>query len=51
MFVSEAAYYYNQKRLSDKTICMQAVQGPEGRYRHYDVHSLFGHQQIKISLG
>jgi hypothetical protein len=33
-------------RLSQKTICMIAIQGdPENPYYHYDVHNLFGHTQ------
>ncbi|OQV19546.1 Sucrase-isomaltase, intestinal, partial [Hypsibius exemplaris] len=39
-------------RLSDKTICMSAVQkdGNGDLHSHYDVHSLYGHSQIKPSL-
>ena len=49
---TEAVYMYDDavnnytERLSYKTICMQSVHGADMEYRHYDVHSLNGHQQL-----
>ncbi|KAK7100863.1 probable maltase-glucoamylase 2 [Littorina saxatilis] len=44
-----AAYIHDwpdsRKALSDKTVCMNGVQGDRGQYRHYDVHSLYGWSQ------
>ena len=39
-------------RLSDKTICMAAVQYKDDRetYRHYDVHNLYGWSQMEPTL-
>jgi len=43
-------------RLSDRTLCMSAHQGPidpqtnQPMYRHYDVHSLYGWSQTKPTL-
>lgn len=34
--------------LAEKTVCMSARQG-DGAYRHYDVHSLYGWSQSKIT--
>lgn len=49
-----AAYQYDYgkqaNRLSDKTICMVARQGPNGVYKHYDVHSLYGWSQSLPTL-
>lgn len=62
MFVSVAVYNYDKEtverrkskehlaRLSDKTLCMIAVQGPRSQYTHYDVHSLYGASQIRPTL-
>ena len=57
--VSEAVYHYDDQtlserrtkaRLSDKTLCMIAVQGADSSYTHYDVHSLYGASQISPTL-
>jgi alpha-glucosidase (family GH31 glycosyl hydrolase) len=32
-------------QLSDKTLCMSAVQGENDEYKHFDVHSLYGYMQ------
>lgn len=40
----------NSKRISDKTICMRALQGENDEYIHYDVHSLYGWTQSKPTL-
>ncbi|XP_025110817.1 maltase-glucoamylase, intestinal-like [Pomacea canaliculata] len=49
-----AAYAYDSKDrralLSDKTLCMNAVQGERGEFRHYDVHSLYGWSQTAPTL-
>ncbi|XP_076463033.1 putative maltase-glucoamylase 2 [Babylonia areolata] len=49
-----AAYLYDtkdkRKRISDKTLCMNGVQGQHDEYRHYDVHSLYGWSQTPITL-
>ena len=49
-----AAYLYDtenvKKPLPDKTLCMNGVQGDQGQYRHYDVHSLYGWRQAPITL-
>ena len=49
-----AAYLYDneneKKPLPDKTLCMNGVQGDQGQYRHYDVHSLYGWSQTPITL-
>lgn len=49
----EAAYLHDSPgkpaRLSDKTICMSAVQGDSGQFRHYDVHSLYGYSETVIT--
>ena len=56
MRVSVAVYHYDKRdrgskaRLSDKTLCMIAVQGANSSYMHYDVHSLYGASQIYPSL-
>ncbi|GAV06643.1 hypothetical protein RvY_16599 [Ramazzottius varieornatus] len=42
---------YPVRRLSQKTICMNAVQNDGvNNYDHYNVHSLYGHSQIQPSL-
>ncbi|XP_076462036.1 maltase-glucoamylase-like [Babylonia areolata] len=50
----EAAYMHDspgkQARLSDKTLCMTAVQGERGEYRHYDVHNLYGYSETTATL-
>lgn len=38
------------RRLSDKTICMSALQGPARQFNHYDVHSLYGYSQSEPTL-
>lgn len=44
-------YLDDSKRLSDKTICMNAVQGEAAQqYSHYNVHSLYGWSQTQPSL-
>ncbi|KAK7100862.1 hypothetical protein V1264_023730 [Littorina saxatilis] len=49
-----AAYIHDwpdsRKALSDKTVCMNGVQGDRGQYRHYDVHSLYGWSQTAPTL-
>ena len=45
MYDSEGA----KIRLSDKTLCMEAVQA-NGSLRHYDVHNLYGHVQSQVTL-
>ncbi|CAF4158178.1 unnamed protein product [Rotaria sp. Silwood2] len=58
---TKAAYRWDQKierpgRLSDRTLCMTAVQGEidsetnKPKYRHYDVHNLYGWSQTKPTL-
>ena len=51
---TDAAYMYdsetNVKKISDKTLCMNGVQGEQGQYRHYDVHSLYGWSQTPYTL-
>ncbi|CAF0846134.1 unnamed protein product [Adineta steineri] len=58
---TKAVYRWDQKttranRLSDRTLCMSAPQGeldPETnqpKYRHYDVHNLYGWSQTKPTL-
>jgi hypothetical protein len=32
-------------KLSDKTLCMNAVQGENDEFKHFDVHSLYGYSQ------
>lgn len=38
------------KRLSDKTICMEAQQGEHREFSHYDVHNLYGWSQAQPTL-
>nr|KAG5709612.1 hypothetical protein BaRGS_001662 [Batillaria attramentaria] len=50
-----AAYLYdsadnNKVSISQKTLCMNGVQGEQGEYRHYDVHSLYGWSQTPSTL-
>ncbi|CAF0715427.1 unnamed protein product [Brachionus calyciflorus] len=49
---TKAVYRYDQyqkpARLSQKTLCMVGLQD-DGKYRHYDVHSLYGLKQSKIT--
>ena len=49
-----AAFVYDDKKrlaqISDKTVCMAGRQGENGKYKHYDVHSLYGWSQIKSTL-
>ena len=42
--------YGNRKRISDKTICMRALQGETDNYAHYDVHNLYGWSQTEPTL-
>nr|KAG5714023.1 hypothetical protein BaRGS_020351 [Batillaria attramentaria] len=48
-----AAYIFDTgnraAKLSDKTVCMNSVQGNTGEYRHYDVHSLYAWSQTRIT--
>ena len=52
--VSVAAYTNDggdhKAMISDKTVCMRAVQGELGQYKHYDVHSLYGWSQTVPTL-
>ena len=54
MSTSVAAYAYDGGKkinmISDKTICMRALQGEGGKYKHYDVHSLYGWSQTEPTL-
>ncbi|XP_050403277.1 maltase-glucoamylase [Patella vulgata] len=51
---TKAAYKHDNKdraeRISSKTICLSTVQGENGEYRHYDVHSLYGWSQTLPTL-
>ncbi|CAF1330225.1 unnamed protein product, partial [Rotaria sordida] len=58
---TKAAFRYDETmnrtgRLSDRTLCMTALQGEIDpgtgipKYRHYDVHSLYGWSQTKPTL-
>ncbi|CAM4768266.1 unnamed protein product [Rotaria magnacalcarata] len=58
---TKAAYRWDGKmsrpgRLSDRTLCMTALQGEidpktnKPKYRHYDVHNLYGWSQTKPTL-
>ncbi|CAF3769343.1 unnamed protein product [Rotaria sp. Silwood1] len=58
---TKAAFRYDETmnrtgRLSDHTLCMTALQGEidpgtgKPKYRHYDVHSLYGWSQTKPTL-
>ncbi|CAF4979557.1 unnamed protein product [Rotaria sp. Silwood1] len=58
---TKAAFRYDETmnrtgRLSDRTLCMTALQGEidpgtgTPKYRHYDVHSLYGWSQTKPTL-
>ena len=38
------------ERINTKTVCMNAVQGEHGEFRHYDVHSLYGWSETKPTL-
>ena len=39
----KASYLHSiDNKLSDKTLCMNGVQGENGQYRHFDVHNLYG---------
>jgi len=39
----KASYLHSDNnKLSDKTLCMNGVQGENGEYRHFDVHNLYG---------
>ena len=40
--------YGNMKRMSDKTLCMNARQN--GTFDHYDVHNLYGFSQSEPTL-
>ena len=51
----EAVYVHDDvganltERLSFKTICMQSVHGDQLRYKHYDVHNIYGHYQALVT--
>ncbi|XP_060598146.1 sucrase-isomaltase, intestinal-like [Ruditapes philippinarum] len=49
-----AAFAYDHEgketMISDKTVCMRALQGDGGKYKHYDVHSLYGWSQTEPTL-
>ncbi|UJR12095.1 hypothetical protein I4U23_016273 [Adineta vaga] len=58
---TKAVFHYDESmnrtsRLSDRTLCMAAVQGEinsnvdKAMYRHYDVHSLYGWSETKPTL-
>ncbi|XP_071117585.1 maltase-glucoamylase-like isoform X2 [Haliotis cracherodii] len=51
---TRASFHYDNAdrlaRISDKTICMTAVQGERGEYQHYNVHSLYGWSQTEPTL-
>ncbi|XP_069998750.1 maltase-glucoamylase-like [Penaeus vannamei] len=50
-YVTAAASVWGEdKRLSDKTLCMVARQGEERELRHYDVHNLYGWSETKPTL-
>jgi len=58
-YATMATYGFNEEarrsnragaRLSDKTLCMLAVQGDNQEYTHYDVHNLYGTSQIPSTL-
>ena len=36
--------------LNTKTVCMNAVQGENDEYLHYDVHSLYGWSESRPTL-
>ena len=39
----KASYLHRaDNKLSDKTLCMNGVQGETNQYRHFDVHNLYG---------
>ena len=40
----------NAVRMSDKTLCMIAVQGENDEFKHYDVHNLYGWSQTGVTL-
>lgn len=37
--------YRPDNKLSDNTICMNARQGENDEFSHFDVHNLYGHMQ------
>jgi alpha-glucosidase (family GH31 glycosyl hydrolase) len=41
---SKSSYIHNNNKLSDKTLCMTAVQGENNEYIHFDVHNMYGYQ-------
>ncbi|KAK2188014.1 hypothetical protein NP493_147g04047 [Ridgeia piscesae] len=53
---TKASFVYDNEstrlrgRLSDKTLCLATVHD-NGQLRHYDVHSLYGWQQTKVTHG
>ena len=53
-YVTVAAFVYDnadkKTMISEKTICMRAVQGDGDIYKHYDVHSLYGWSQTEPTL-
>lgn len=47
----KASYLHrDDNKLSDKTLCMNAVQGENGEYIHFDVHNLYGLSESKPTL-
>lgn len=41
---TKASYLYeNNKKLSQKTICMTGLHGENNEYKHFDVHNLYGY--------
>jgi maltase-glucoamylase len=44
---TKASYLYrDDNKLSDKTLCMTALQGQNDEYLHFDVHNLYAHMQL-----
>ena len=44
---TKASYVHkDNNKLSDKTICMDALQGENHEYKHFDVHNLYGHIEM-----
>jgi len=39
---TKASYLYRgDNKLSDKTLCMNGLQGKNNEYKHFDVHNLY----------
>jgi len=44
---TKASYVHkDNNKLSDKTLCMNGLQGENNEYKHFDVHNLYGHIQL-----